>query len=115
MQKRQIYHAFWELSRERIKSNGHLCLTARKQFSAPKFIESNALSMGKLAAARSSYWEWYFIMAKAFASVDGISTICNNADAGLIEIGFQPEAIFIDEAGQVNLAAFATVVTTFTE
>ena len=38
---------------------------------------------------------------------------CNNAGSDMVQIGFSPSFINIDEAGQLTLAAFANVLTSF--
>ena len=40
-------------------------------------------------------------------------TTCNNADSELVALGFSPEVIWIDESGQVTLAALANVLMSF--
>ena len=40
-------------------------------------------------------------------------TTCNNAGSEMVQIGFSPSFINIDEAGQLTLAAFANVLTSF--
>jgi len=92
IKKRSPYFRYSELVDLYIKSDGRLPRKTQREFEK----------------------QWQLVMTRVYASLDGVFTTCNNAGSDLIDIGFKPDLIFCDEAGQVGLAAFAVVVTAHT-
>ena len=56
---------------------------------------------------------WIAIMQEVFSSVDVIFATCNNCGSELLESGFNPDYICLDEAGQLSLSALCVPLTTF--
>ena len=50
---------------------------------------------------------------RVFAANDGPFTACNNAGSELVQLGFSPGVIFIDETGQLTMDGLANVLTSF--
>ena len=53
------------------------------------------------------------VVQRVFEDTDIVFTTCNNAGSELVQSGFSPEVIWIDEAGQLTMAALANVLTSF--
>jgi len=53
------------------------------------------------------------MMDRVFERIDCLFTTCNNAGSEYVAHGFDPDVLACDEAGQVNLASIAVVLTTF--
>lgn len=53
------------------------------------------------------------VVLRVFAATDGLFTTCNNAGSELVQLGFSPGVIFIDETGQLTMGGLANVLTSF--
>jgi hypothetical protein len=58
---------------------------------------------------------WSNQMIRVFKRIDCLFTTCNNAGSGMLKLGFRPEVLACDEAGQVTMASLAVVLTSFTD
>ena len=54
------------------------------------------------------------MVARVLKDTDVLFTTCNNSGSDVVKDVFQPTVIAIDEAGQLTMAAFAVVVTSYT-
>ena len=57
--------------------------------------------------------EWQNLAVRVIQDTDIMFTTCNNAGSELVPMGFRPSTIFVDEAGQLTMPAFANVLTSF--
>ena len=56
---------------------------------------------------------WEQMMSRVFARVDCVFATCNNAASDLITLGFNPQVLFCDEAGQVTMSSLAIILTSY--
>ena len=77
-----------------------------------KFIQNG----GKLPKKEMALFKksWFEMMKRIFDNVDIILTTCNNAGSEILELGFKPDMVICDEAGQVTLGALSIVLARFT-
>ena len=54
------------------------------------------------------------VVIRVFQETDVVFVTCNNAGSELVALGFSPKTIWIDETGQLTMAALANVLTSFT-
>ena len=53
------------------------------------------------------------LIKQVFETTHMLFVTCNNAGSEFVRLGFDPSAIYVDEAGQLTMAAFANVLTSF--
>ena len=53
------------------------------------------------------------VILRVFAATDGLFMTCNNGGSELVQLGFSPDVIFIDETGQLAMGGLANILTSF--
>ena len=100
----------------RVQSGQILDITARdKSHNYKTLLDEYQFKRGDLSRKmmRDFRKAWTNTTIRVFQETDILFTTCNNAGSELVQMGFQPKILFVDEGGQLTMAAFANVLTSF--